>query len=157
MISEIDKVHLKRCIELAEEALRNGDAPFGSVLVSGEGEVLFEDRNRISDGDNTRHPEFEIARWAAEHLNADDRKKAVVYTSGEHCSMCASAHALVGLGRIVYASSVTQLTAWKKEWGIQSGSLKGLSVTDVIHADVDGPDETLSKEVKKLLRKYHQK
>lgn len=56
MISEIDKVHLKRCIELAEEALRNGDAPFDSVLVSGEGEILFENRNRISGGDNTRHP-----------------------------------------------------------------------------------------------------
>lgn len=156
MLSETDRLYLKRCIELAETALQKGDAPFGSILVSGEGEILFEDHNRISGGDHTRHPEFAIARWATQHLNPDARQKATVYTSGEHCSMCASAHGLVGLGRIVYASSTEQLTQWKKKWGIESGPLKVLSIKDVIrHADVDGPDEKLSKEVKNLQLSYH--
>src|SRR3712207_7274778 len=39
-------------------------------------------------------------------------RSATVYTSGEHCPLCAAAHAWVGLGRIVYASSSVQLTAW---------------------------------------------
>lgn len=43
MITDIDKKHLKRCIELAQEALDKGDQPFGSVLVSADGEILFED------------------------------------------------------------------------------------------------------------------
>ena len=44
MITKQDESHLKRCIELAAEALQAGDSPFGSVLVSGSGEVLKEDR-----------------------------------------------------------------------------------------------------------------
>ncbi len=57
--------YLRRCVELAAEALEAGDEPFGSVLVAADGNVLFEDRNRVASGDPTRHPEFEIARWAA--------------------------------------------------------------------------------------------
>src|SRR5690625_7476639 len=115
MIQESDMPYLKRCVELAKEALDAGDEPFGSVLVSADGKILFEDRNRVAGGDQTRHPEFEIARWAAANLSPEDRKKATVYTSGEHCPMCAAAHAWVGLGRIVYVSSSKQLTKRSEE------------------------------------------
>jgi tRNA(Arg) A34 adenosine deaminase TadA len=101
MITETDSRHLQRCVELAEEALEVGDEPFGSVLVSGNGEVLIEDHNHVAGGDATRHPEFFLARWAAENLPAEERSRATVYTSGEHCPMCAAAHGWVGLGRIV--------------------------------------------------------
>ena len=90
-ISVEDLKYLRRCVELAREALEDGDEPFGSVLVSEAGEVLFEDRNRVKDGDETRHPEFEISRWSASHLTAEQRAAATVYTSGEHCPMCAAA------------------------------------------------------------------
>ena len=109
--------HLRRCVELAREALDDGDEPFGSVLVDGDGVVRFEDRNRVKDGDQTRHPELEIARWAPGHLTPEERAAATVYTSGEHCAMCAAAHAWVGLGRIVYAVSSAQLTGWRRDWG----------------------------------------
>lgn len=36
MITETDKQHFRRCVELAEEALVAGDEPFGAVLVSGD-------------------------------------------------------------------------------------------------------------------------
>ena len=64
-LSDADLTHLRHCVELAREALDDGDEPFGSVLVSGGGEVLYADRNRVKDGDQTRHPEFELARWSA--------------------------------------------------------------------------------------------
>jgi len=155
MINQIDRNYLKHCVELAELALEKGDAPFGSLLVSQDGVILFEDHNRISGGDNTRHPEFEIAKWAAKNLREDERKNAVVYTSGEHCSMCASAHGLVGLGRIVYASSTEQLKKWSEEMGAEGGRLKGLSIQEVIHdTEVDGPDDVLSEKVKQLQYRY---
>ena len=94
-----DLQFLRRCVELAREALDDGDEPFGSLLVDAEGKVLFEDRNRVKDGDETRHPEFETARWSATHLTASERAGATVYTSGEHCPMCSAAHGWVGLGR----------------------------------------------------------
>lgn len=48
MIQEIDLKHLKRCIELAKNALDAGDEPFGSILVAANGEVLAEDQNHVS-------------------------------------------------------------------------------------------------------------
>src|SRR5690625_6419316 len=92
MIDETDYKHLERCIELAKIALDKGDEPFGSILVSEDGEVLKEDHNRVASGDNTQHPEFALARWAANNLSPEERKKATVYTSGEHCAMCSAAH-----------------------------------------------------------------
>ena len=41
-----DLTHLRRCVELAAEAVAAGDFPFGSVLVAADGRVLAEDRNR---------------------------------------------------------------------------------------------------------------
>src|SRR5690625_2636470 len=116
ILSVADRKHLRRCVDLAREALEVGDEPFGSTLVDADGQELYADRNRVSGGDHTRRPEFEIARWAAAHLSAEERAQATVYTSGEHCPMCAAAHVWVGLGRIVYASSSEQLSQWHREW-----------------------------------------
>jgi len=118
MVDDTDRTHLRRCVELARAALDAGDEPFGSVLVDADGRVRFEDSNHVAGGDGTQHPEFAIARWAAQHLTPQERAAATVYTSGEHCPMCAAAHAWVGLGRIVYASSSVQLAGWLAELGI---------------------------------------
>src|SRR3954464_6641978 len=77
-VTEDDLRHLRRCLELATLALEVGDEPFGSVLVSAGGEVLFEDHNHVASGDHTRHPEFAIARWAAENLPPDERAATTV-------------------------------------------------------------------------------
>ena len=34
MLDDVELKHLRRCVELATEALEAGDEPFGSVLVS---------------------------------------------------------------------------------------------------------------------------
>src|SRR5699024_2328482 len=81
-----------RCGELAQAALLAGDEPFGPGLVDEHGTERFADRNRVAGGDATRHPEFAIARWAAANLTVEERADATVYTSGEHCPMCAAAH-----------------------------------------------------------------
>src|SRR6476619_8151439 len=117
-LSATDLEHLRRAVALAHLALKKGDEPFGSVLVSADGEVLFEDHNHVAGGDHTQHPEFAIARWAANNMIPEERSKATVYTSGEHCPMCSAAHGWVGLGRIVYASSSGQLTGWLAELSV---------------------------------------
>jgi tRNA(Arg) A34 adenosine deaminase TadA len=152
-ITGADLSHLRRCVALAREAVDDGDEPFGSVLVSNAGEVLFEDRNRVKDGDQTRHPELAIALWAVKNLDPDERAAATVYTSGEHCPMCAAAHAWVGLGRIVYASSSEQLSGWLREWGVAPGPVAALPVTTVAPGTpVDGPVPELAEEVRLLQR-----
>ncbi len=92
MIDDADRQHLQRCVDLAAQALASGNEPFGSVLVSSQGHVLFEDHNRIGGGGHTQHPEFAIARWAADKMGVQECAKATVYTSCEHSRMCAAAH-----------------------------------------------------------------
>ncbi|WP_026556762.1 nucleoside deaminase [Arthrobacter sp. 35W] len=156
-LSAVDLEHLRRCVELAREALDDGDEPFGSLLVDAGGRVLFEDRNRTSGGDQTRHPEFEIARWAARNMEPGDRGEATVYTSGEHCPMCSAAHAWVGLGRIVYAASSEQLGSWRAQWGAAPSSPVAALPIQTVAPDlaVDGPAPELAEELRELHERRH--
>lgn len=152
-ISHDDRPFLARAVSLAEEAVAAGDEPFGTVLVSPDGEVLFEDRNRVGGGDPTRHPEFAVARWATENVPPEVRAECTVYTSGEHCPMCAAAHGLVGLGRIVYASSAAQLSGWQSELGVDVGPVASLPIGAIVPGiRVDGPDPELAERVHRLHR-----
>ncbi|MFH9089553.1 nucleoside deaminase [Streptomyces sp. NPDC017673] len=156
MVRDSELRHLRRCVELATEALDAGDEPFGSVLVAGDGAVLAEDRNRVADGDRTRHPEFELARWSAAHLTPGERAAATVYTSGEHCPMCAAAHAWVGLGRIVYIVSSVQLSGLLAELGVPAPPVRTLPVRDIApDVAVEGPVPELVDEVRELHRRHH--
>ncbi|MER5337075.1 nucleoside deaminase [Micromonospora sp. NPDC002717] len=148
--------HLRRCIELAVEALEEGDEPFGSVLVDADGTVLAEDRNRVAGGDRTRHPEFELARWAAANMSPEQRAQATVFTSGEHCPMCAAAHGWVGLGRIVYVASSEQLAGWLAEMNVPPPPVRSLPIRDIApHVVVEGPVPDLAAQVHDLHRRYY--
>lgn len=157
MIQEHEHKYLQRCIELAAEALNNGDRPFGSVLVDASGKILYEDRNRAVSIDATRHPEFEIARWAAANMSPEQRSQATVYTSGEHCAMCSAAHGWAGLGRIVYISSSKQLVGWLKDMGITYKSpINSLSIQEVLpNIQVEGPIAGFDEQVHALHKKLH--
>ena len=156
MITDRDLRYLRRCVDLAVEALDAGDNPFGSVLVAADGSLLREARNEVSGGDRTRHPEFELARWAAANLSQDARAVATVYTSGEHCPMCSAAHGWVGLGRIVYAASAAQVTRWREEFGGPPSPVVPLPIPEVIvDAVVDGPVSAFSEELRELHRRRY--
>jgi tRNA(Arg) A34 adenosine deaminase TadA len=154
-LTDEDVERLTRCVQLAREALDNGDEPFGSILVDADGATLFEDRNRVNEGqgngDATRHPELAIARWANVNVAPVRRIRTTVYTSGEHCPMCAAAHAWVGLGRIVYATSAAQLTRWRDEWGASPSPVASLPITTVAPRLVaDGPAPQFEDEMRAL-------
>ncbi len=142
-------------MELAREGLEDGDEPFGSLLVDADGVVRFEDRNRVKDGDETRHPEFEIVKWSASHLTAAERAASTVYTSGEHCPMCSAAHAWVGLGRIVFATSAAQTARWYAELGLPSSPVRSLGITEIAPGVVaEGPVDSFAAEVRALHERY---
>ncbi|WP_030613848.1 nucleoside deaminase [Streptomyces fulvoviolaceus] len=157
-VKDSELPYLRRCVALAAEALESGDEPFGSVLVGADGSVLGEDHNRVASGDRTRHPEFELARWSAAHLTPEERAAATVYTSGEHCPMCAAAHAWVGLGRIVYVASSEQLAEWLGQLGVPAPPVRTLPVHEVAPGVVvEGPVPELVDEVRALHRRFHQR
>jgi tRNA(Arg) A34 adenosine deaminase TadA len=156
-LTDVDLRHLRRCVELAEQALTAGDEPFGSVLADGDGTALAEGCNRVVEtGDATQHPEIELARWAAANLAPEQRAQCTVYTSGEHCPMCAAAHGWVGLGRIVYVTSAQQLSAWLTQAGVAAAPVAPLPVRHVApHVVVLGPVDELVDEVRRLQLRFH--
>src|SRR5699024_5130636 len=155
-INPSDMQHLERCVELAEEALQAGDLPFGSVLVDADQRVLLEERNRAVSGDPTRHPEFEIARWAGANMSPEERAAATVYTSGEHCAMCAAAHGWAGLGRIVYASSSEQLSNWLSELGVAAPPVRRMAIREVVpDLPVAGPVPEFAERIHELHLRRH--
>ena len=153
-LSGQDRRLLTQAVDLAEA----GDEPFGSVLVDGSGAVLQTARNEAVHRNATMHPELTLAQWAGDHLDADARAAATVYTSGEHCPMCSAAHAWVGLGRIVYASSSEQTARWVAELGGAASPVVALPITSVAPGiPVDGPDEDLAERVHALHRRFRER
>lgn len=157
-LNETDKQFLSQCIDLAEEALLAGDKPFGSILVDKDGKVLATARNRINSKHELSHPEYELAEWALTHLSPEERKQATIYTSGEHCPMCAGAHAWAEIGTVVYAGSGQQLVEWLTEFGIEQPPINLLPIESVVREiTVRGPAEgKLLERIKELHRRSYQ-
>lgn len=156
---EKDREFLIRCLALAAEAVAAGDRPFGSILVNEHNEIIAEARNRVNTKSILSHPEYELAAWAYENLDAEVRAKTRMYTTGEHCPMCAGSHAWVGLGPIIYLSSAKQLKEWMLEFGELSSPIKYQAVEEIIPNVIrrgPGPKDLL-KEIKKLHILYFNK
>lgn len=134
----IDEGYVRDAIDLAREAVSDGNTPFGSLLVVGDEVIERSTNTTITDDDITAHPELKLARWAARELDPDDRADCTMYTSTEPCEMCAAAIHYAGLGRVVYSVSGESLAR------VQGETESGCSCADVIDGkggttDVDGP------------------
>ncbi|GGG79295.1 tRNA-specific adenosine deaminase [Parapedobacter pyrenivorans] len=153
-LSENHRIHLQRCVALAKQALAEGNDPFGSLLLAANGELLFEDYNRTVNGNQMLHPELALAQWAVANMTLEERATATVYTSGEHCAMCSAAHAWVGLGRIIYASSSEQLQEWMVEFDAKPSPINPLGIKDVAPAiETEGPYPEFAEAIRELHRK----
>lgn len=101
-----DHKHLRRTFELAAKSRRNGNHPFGALLVASSGEVLLEAENTVvSTGDVTAHAERNLLSAASAQLSAESLKSGTMYASTEPCSMCSTAARWAGITRIVYGLS----------------------------------------------------
>jgi tRNA(Arg) A34 adenosine deaminase TadA len=146
-VDETDVSHLRRCVELARTARRDGHEPFGSLLVGGDGSVLVELMNTTGNGDVTGHPELALAAWASLNLTGEERAAATLYTSCESCAMCAAGQYWSGIGRLVFALSGQQLGAILPI-GVPRLDLSSRDVFDRgnLAITVEGPCEELADE-----------
>ncbi len=102
---EADERYMRQALDLAREAARAGDHPFGSVIVAPGGEVVARGRNReVTSSDVTAHAEIEALRAATSTLGTTCLKGYTLYASGEPCVMCSFAIRQTGLSRVVYGA-----------------------------------------------------
>ena len=100
-----DRRFMRRAIELALQAEREGNLPVGAVISLGD-EAVAEGRNRIwvPRLDVTRHAEMEaLCAVPADLWNLSEEMS--LYTSLEPCLMCFGSILLYGIGRVVFGSS----------------------------------------------------
>jgi len=139
MMTPDDECFLRRAIDLAAMARAAGQAPFGSLLVGPDGNVLAEDHNTVlRDNDISAHPELKMARWAARELDPGTAAATTMYTSTQPCSMCTGAIDRSGLGRVVYALSNEQFAELKPSGGFPTVPQEGPALFDEARIPIDG-------------------
>lgn len=154
-----DLKFFERCLSLAEEALDAGDQPFGSILVNANSEIIAEARNRINEKNVLAHPEIVLAEWALNNLTPEERRNTIMYTTGEHCPMCAGAHSWAQIGSLYYLSSAKQLGHWLTELGVDPAPIEFIPSKDIMkNVIIKGPAKgDLVEEIKQMHERYHQK
>ena len=96
-------------MRMAIEEARQGDFPFGAVIVR-DGVVIARGRNLgRTTGDPTAHGEMVAIRRAVADRDVQALRGATLYTSGEPCAMCMGAIFWCGISRLVFAASMAQL------------------------------------------------
>ena len=84
--------YMLRALELAKQCISDGDVPVGCVIVSPDGKIIGEGRNRReADGLATAHAEVEAINMACKALNTWRLSGCTLYVTLEPCPMCAGA------------------------------------------------------------------
>ncbi len=100
----IDEEMMCRCLELGKNALENGDAPVGSLIVR-NGEIIAAGLESVKlKNDPTAHAEIEALRVACEKLKTLNLSNCVLYTNVEPCWMCSYAIRQTQISRIAFGS-----------------------------------------------------
>ena len=104
-----DLAFLKRSMELADEAVVEGNHPFGAVLVAADGTILAEGKNNHSVDKGPGHAEANLARDAARRFDIETLRGATLYTSVEPCSMCSGTIYWAEVGAVVFGMTEKRL------------------------------------------------
>lgn len=104
-IIEQDMHFLRRSIDLAMQARRKGNEPFGALLVK-NGEVIAEGTNSVGDlFDPTAHAELRLISDYCRKHKAFSLEGVTLYASCEPCMMCCGAIHWSGISRVVFSVS----------------------------------------------------
>lgn len=106
---DFDVQILEQTIILADEAVQEGNHPFGALLVGEDGKVLATGKNSFSVDRGPGHAETNLAREAARRFDVDTLRHATLYTSVEPCSMCASTIYWAEIGAVVFGMTEKRL------------------------------------------------
>jgi tRNA(Arg) A34 adenosine deaminase TadA len=96
---------IKKCHQLAMEAGKNGNLPFGAVLVSDDKIIMTAQNSVISDNDSTRHAELNLIVKSQRFYPREFLQKCTLYASTAPCLMCTAAIWSAGITKIVYSVS----------------------------------------------------
>lgn len=103
---EADDKYLDLSIKSAKEAMNNGEAPFGAVIVKGDKVLAVGSNKTLSEGNPTMHAELVAIREASKTYGSDELVGTTLYCSCEPCMMCISAAFYSKVSRVVFAAKI---------------------------------------------------
>src|SRR5437868_14703030 len=106
MTTSFDDPFLRAAIAEAEQGLREGGIPIGSVLVIDVRIVGRGHNRRVQKGSAILHAEMDALENAG-RLSARDYQRAVLYSTLSPCDMCSGTALLYKIPRIVIGENVT--------------------------------------------------
>lgn len=102
--------YLKRTVELSRLARKNGNTPFGALLVDKDGNIIIEAENiEITDSNCTGHAETTVMVNASKKYSKEFLWDCTLYSTAEPCAMCSGAIYWGNVGRVVYGISEKRL------------------------------------------------
>jgi tRNA(adenine34) deaminase len=118
-----DEMFMRRALELARRAEREGEVPIGAVVAL-NGDVIGEGWNRpIAAVDPTAHAEIQAMRAAAKKLGNYRLAGAELYVTLEPCDMCVGAMFHARIARCLYGATDPKKLVLKNQVAIQGGVL----------------------------------
>ncbi|MBD2388498.1 nucleoside deaminase [Cylindrospermum sp. FACHB-282] len=96
-------------MQLALEAAKKGDAPYGAVIVKDNQVVSLAYNTVRQDSDPSAHAEINVIRSLTAKLKNPSLEGYSIYTTGEPCPMCATACVWAGISEIIYGASIEDL------------------------------------------------
>jgi tRNA(Arg) A34 adenosine deaminase TadA len=109
MVDSKHERYIRRCYELAQQAVEKGNHPFGALLVL-DGEAVLTAVNTVhTDNDSTRHAEINLVAQAGRRFSPEELARGTLYTSTEPCAMCTGAIYAAGIPAIVFGCSAAAL------------------------------------------------
>ena len=110
IMRKTDLEYMQIAIEVARKARDKGNQPFGSILVSQEGEILLTAENTVeTERDITGHAELNLIRSASYEFDPEYLSSCSIYTSTEPCPMCSGAIFWGNVRHIVFGLSERSL------------------------------------------------
>jgi tRNA(Arg) A34 adenosine deaminase TadA len=106
---KVEERFIRQALDLAAQARRRGNPPFGALLVVGDELLLSAENTGITDANPTCHAETNLVQKAIRNLSREQIAEAALYTSAEPCAMCTGAIYWAGIRTVVYALPCEEL------------------------------------------------
>lgn len=100
---------MQRCLALAKQAMQQGEAEVGAVLVGEEGLVLEASEAMYSVNNVTGHAELIVIKKACQLRGSLNLSNCILYTNVEPCWMCSYAIRETKIGTVVIGRPVSEI------------------------------------------------
>jgi len=137
---------MRKAIELAKEAAKDGETPVGAVIIDQNGQVLGMGRNRREKENSAiAHAEIEAIEQAGKHQKDWRLSDCTIYVTLEPCPMCTGAIIMSRMNGLYYGA--------KDELTGSCGSVINLFM-EPYGAKTKVTGEILEKECSDLLKTF---